>query len=107
MVAFQTKFKFKKKKMKLALLEVINYNRIKLSPINYTVFEVKYFLKNILQFSGVCLHVKYGHTCKISFFNHKNIYKKFYKNLLQHFTKKHNVHFPHVMARSLVQWSSH
>ena len=107
MVAFQTKLNLKKKNLKLALLEVINYNRIKLSPINYTLFEVKYFLKNILQFSGVCLHVKYGHTCKIFFFNHKNIYKKFYKNLLQHFTKKHNVHFPHIMARSLVQWSSH
>lgn len=75
------------RKKKLALLEVINHDQIKLSPINYTFFEEKYFLQNVLPFSDICLHVKCGQIYKIFSFNHKNIYKSFIKTCY----KKHIV----------------
>lgn len=75
------------RKRKLALLEVINHDQIKLSPINYTFFEEKYFLQNVLPFSDICLQVKCGQIYKIFSFNHKNIYKSFIKTCY----KKHIV----------------
>ena len=38
-------------------------------------FEVKYIPKNVFQFSGVCLQIKYNQTCKIFTINRKILYK--------------------------------